>query len=423
MRVLFITTPGLGHFHPLASLAQSLEARGHLVAFAALPSFASSIEASGFRFFPIGPTVREIHATADMKEYAELTDPIARRELVRQRVAPVVVPRVTLPDLLSWCESWTPDLIVDDNYEFAGRIAGDRLDIPYATLRVADIYRYADRHALVPALDAHRKSLGLPLDPDGAMLFRYLYLVNQPESFQMERESLPPTTFRYRRVVFDRSGAEQLPAWVHDLASRPTVYATAGTSVNRTPGLLETFAAALADEPINAILTIGRDRDPAEFGALPHNVHVERYIPQSLALPVCDLVLSHCGSGTLYAALDHGLPMVNIPIGMDQLENAARCAELRLGVTVASSAVSVDAIRAAVREVLTDPSYRERAQRIQRDLHALPGPDAAVELLERLAVEKRPYADFGATQGVSRWEEPHLVRSYAPHDSLTRCCR
>jgi UDP:flavonoid glycosyltransferase YjiC (YdhE family) len=400
MRVLFITSPGLGHFHPLASIARSLEATGHLVAFAALPSFASSVEASGFRFFPIGPTVDEMHATPEMQEYAKLTDPIARRELVRKRVAPVIVPRVTLPDLLSWCESWTPDLIVDENYELAGRIAGERLDIPYATLKVFDAYPYADRRDLVPALDVHRTSVGLPADPDGAMLFRYLYLVNEPESLQVEHAELPPTTFRCRREVFDRSGEEQLPAWLHDLPSRPTVYATAGTSVNRTPGLLETFAAALADEPINVILTIGRDRDPADFGTLPDNLHIERYIPQSLVFPACDVVLSHCGSGTMYAALDHGLPMVNVPIGMDQLENAARCAALGLGVTVESSALGVDTLRAAVREVIAHPEYREHAQRIQREMHALPGPGEVVALLECLAAEKRPYR--GATRMYAR---------------------
>jgi UDP:flavonoid glycosyltransferase YjiC (YdhE family) len=399
MRVLFVTTPGLGHLHPLASIARALEAAGHLVAFAALPSFASSVEASGFRFFPIGPTVGEIHAMAEMQEYAKLTDPIARRELIRQRVAPVVVPRVTLPDLLSWCESWTPDLIVDDNYDFAGRIAGDRLDIPYATLKVFDAYPYAARRDLVPALDVHRTSLGLSTDPDGAMLFRYLYLVNEPESLQVGREELPPTTFRCRREVFDRSGEEHFPSWLHDLPSRPTVYATAGTSVNRTPGLLETFAAALADEPVNVILTIGHDRNPADFGTLPNNLHVERYIPQSLVLPMCDVVLSHCGSGTMYAALDHGLPMVNVPVGMDQFENGVRCAALKLGVTVASSALSVDAIRAAVREVLAEPSYRANALRMRRDMRALPGPGEVVALLERLAAEKRPYCPAAMAVG------------------------
>jgi UDP:flavonoid glycosyltransferase YjiC (YdhE family) len=65
-------------------------------------------------------------------------------------------------------------------------------------------------------------------------------------------------------------------------------FATAGTQVNRTRGLLESFLEALRDEPITLILTIGRDRDPAEFGLQPDHVHIESYIPESLVLQACD---------------------------------------------------------------------------------------------------------------------------------------
>lgn len=121
-------------------------------------------------------------------------------------------------------------------------------------------------------------------------------------------------------------------------------------------------------------------------------MHIERYIPQSLVLPACDLVLSHCGAGTMYAALDHGLPMVNVPIGMDQPENAARCASLKLGLTVNPMTRTADTIRDAVREVLADPSYCTNAQRVQTEMQALPAPSDVVDILERLARDKLPFA-------------------------------
>jgi UDP:flavonoid glycosyltransferase YjiC (YdhE family) len=243
-------------------------------------------------------------------------------------------------------------------------------------------------------MHALRALVGLPPDPDGAMLFRYLYLLNEPLSFHTDGQVLPPTTFRCRRVVFDQSGGEQRPDWLTDLPAGPTLYATAGTAVNRTPGLVESFLAALRDEPVTLILTIGRDRGPAEFGPGPQpgRVHIERYLPQSLVLSACDLVLSHCGSGTMYAALDHGLSMVNVPVGMDQLENAARCASLKLGLTVDASARMDGAIRDAVREVLADPGYRTNAQRVQQEMQALPAPSDVVAIFERLAGDKQPFA-------------------------------
>jgi UDP:flavonoid glycosyltransferase YjiC (YdhE family) len=85
MRVLF-TSPVVGHFQPLVPIARALESVRHVAAYASTPNFASTVEASGFSFFPIGPGLQEIYATPEMQEYARLTDPIARRELMRRRV-------------------------------------------------------------------------------------------------------------------------------------------------------------------------------------------------------------------------------------------------------------------------------------------------------------------------------------------------
>jgi MGT family glycosyltransferase len=145
---------------------------------------------------------------------------------------------------------------------------------------------------------------------------------------------------------------------------------------------------ALREEPVNLILTIGRDRDPAEFGQQPANVHIERYIPQSLVLDACDLVVSHAGSGTMLAALDRGLPLVNIPVAFDQPSNALRCATSGVGLTVNPGERTPHAIRTAVRTVLADPSYRRNAQTLQASIQEMPGPEFTVRLLERLAACK-----------------------------------
>jgi UDP:flavonoid glycosyltransferase YjiC (YdhE family) len=42
-------------------------------------------------------------------------------------------------------------------------------------------------------------------------------------------------------------------------------------------------------------------------------------------------------------------------------------------------------IREAVREVLGNPRYRERAERLREEMQRLSGPEYAVALLEKLA--------------------------------------
>jgi MGT family glycosyltransferase len=187
----------------------------------------------------------------------------------------------------------------------------------------------------------------------------------------------------------DRSGAEGLPAWVAALPDRPVVYVGLGT-VSNEPAVFRAFIAGLRGEALTAIVTVGRDQDPADYGPPPASVHIERYIPLSLLLPHCDLAVTSGGSGTLTAALAHGLPVVVVPILADHPANAARCAELGLGRVVPPADLTPETAREAVLAVLGDSTYRQNTERVRDEMAALPGPEYAVELLERLAAERQP---------------------------------
>jgi UDP:flavonoid glycosyltransferase YjiC (YdhE family) len=113
------------------------------------------------------------------------------------------------------------------------------------------------------------------------------------------------------------------------LPDRPVVYAAMGTASNRVPGVLEAIREGLRKEPITLIMTTSRYRDPASFGPRPTHVRVERYVPQSLLFPRCDLMVTYGGTGTNMTALGHGLTMVLIPIAADRPDNARRCEAFR----------------------------------------------------------------------------------------------
>jgi MGT family glycosyltransferase len=201
---------------------------------------------------------------------------------------------------------------------------------------------------------------------------------------------IPPTVRFLRPVPFDRPEGETLPAWVEGLLPRPTVHASLGTIFHRTPGVFEAILAGLRDEPINLLLAIGRDQDPARFGAQPPHVRIERYVSHALLLPRCDVVITHGGYGSVMVCLDTGVPMVVIPLaGGDQAGNANRCAALGVARVVPPDQHTPEAIRAAVRDILDDPRYRQTARRLREQIRALPGPKHAVGLLEQLAVGLR----------------------------------
>lgn len=235
-------------------------------------------------------------------------------------------------------------------------------------------------------LDGMRAAYGLPPDPSLAMLHRHLYLACLPPSFLGPNLTIPPTVRFVRPVPFDWPENEVLPAWIDQLPRRPTVHASLGTIYHRTPGVFEAILAGLRDEPIDLLLAIGRDQDPARLGAQPSNVRIERYLPHAQLLPRCDVAVIHGGYGSVMACLGAGVPMVVLPLGGgDQDGNARRCEALGVAQVVPADQRTPEMIRAAVQDVLSDPSYREHAGQLRDQIQALPGPAHAVGLLEHLA--------------------------------------
>jgi MGT family glycosyltransferase len=191
--------------------------------------------------------------------------------------------------------------------------------------------------------------------------------------------------------------AEPPPAWLAHLGPDPLVYLTLGTVFHLEAGdLMARLISALRSLPITLIATVGREIDPAEFGPQPANVRLERYVAQAHLLPRSDLVISHGGSGTIIGALAHGLPQVVIPLGADQLNNAARCRDLGLGRVLDVMTITPEVIRDAASDALTNPTYGVRAAQFQAEIAALPGPGHAVRLLEqvvntyRLSLHREP---------------------------------
>ena len=388
MRILFTAAATPSHYHSQVPLAYALLEAGHAVAFATGPNVVPQLAHIGLDAFPVGAPYAPLHGVRP-------ADP--RQALwwgwERTYVGPPAAAR--LADLLPLCARWRPDLIVRENTEFAGCIAAEARGIPHAIIQNGNfaVLGSLPREQLRERLDALRAGAGLPPDPALAMPFRYLLLLPVPRAFHDPALPLPPTAHFLRPLAFDRTGDEGLPGWVDALPPRPTVYMTLGTVFNGRVDLFAVAIAALRDEPVNLIVTVGRDQDPAQFGPQPDNVRIERYIPQSLLLPRCAALINVAGLNSVRSAFEHGLPLVLLPLMGEQAFNAERCEALGLARVFDARTVTPEAVRTAVRVVLADPSYRANAERVRDTIATMPGPEHVVALLERLAVQRRPLID------------------------------
>lgn len=388
MRMLFTFAGGSGHFVPLLPIARAAAKVGHLVAFAGQPAMIPAVEAAGFMAFATaGATVGQPPQRLPLLKLDIEREDRALRDGYATRIA-----RERAIAILAVCAHWQPDLIVCDETDFGSMLVAERLRLPYATVLVTAAGSFVRPSLVAAPLNTLRAEHGLPPDPDLAMRSRYLVVSPFPPSYRDPAYPLPATAHTIRPLTLDDAPTETVLPWVTQLPDQPTVYFTLGTVFNLESGdLFARVLAGLRELPINVIATVGQEIDPSEFGPQPTNIRITRYIPQSAILPYCHLVVSHGGSGSVTGALAHGLPMVVIPMGADQPLNAARCADLGVARVLDAVEATPAGVRDVVATVLADPGYRRAAERMRDEIAALPGPAYAVTLLERLAMEQRPF--------------------------------
>jgi UDP:flavonoid glycosyltransferase YjiC (YdhE family) len=376
MRVLFTFAGGSGHADPLVPVAVAARSAGHDVAFAGRRSAAGTVEANGFALFarPADPsddppTITPLLEIDMEREYRVLREYYAGR-LARERATRV----------LDVCAEWRPDVIVCDEVDFGSMIAAERLGLPHATVLVTASGSFVRAEVVAGALDAVRAEQGLAPDPSLGMPSRHLVISPIPPSFRDPAFPLPKNALSIRPDEIAKARAA-----VERSSDLPTVYFTLGTVFNMESGdLFERVLTGLRDLPLHLIVTVGRELDPESFGLQPSNVRIERYIRQWDVLPQCDVVVNHGGSGSVIGALAHGLPMVVLAMGADQSLNAGRCQALGVGIALDGARASPRSVGEAVTTILSDQSYRVAAEAIRDEIAALPGPAAAVSLLEEL---------------------------------------
>jgi len=379
MRVLFSCVGDAGHFRPLLPLARAFVAAGHAAAFAAPAAFAERVEAAGFEALPAGIPMREVRArVVELDAHLRTLPPLERRLFAFSvRFGEIAAP-AKVRDLHAVASTWKPDLVVFESADLAAPIVAAALEVPSVLHAFGRIVPLACYQRAADATAPLWRDLDLEPQPLGGV-YSGLYLDPCPPSLQ---STSVPEGVRVEpiRPVFPPDPGESLPPRLEHLPDRPTVYVTLGTMFNEL-AVFRVLLAALADVDCNVVATVGRNNDPDELGPLPENAFVERYVAQSLLLPRSAATVTHGGSGSTLAALAHGVPMLFVPQGADQFENAVACTEFGAGRVLMPGEVTEEAVREGVVALLEEAAYRERAAVLAAEIAALPAPEELVDVL------------------------------------------
>jgi UDP:flavonoid glycosyltransferase YjiC (YdhE family) len=375
LRILISVRPYHGHFHSLVPLARALIDAGHEVAVATAPELASAVLAAGLAWYPAGLHPDAVLALGDDEDGADVEDEDYGPSVTAVKVADLV-------DIV--LGSFAPDLVIRDPTDLAAVIAGELLGLRVATFGICHFINDLLWH-LVDVdrqYNEARVQHGLAADPALDTLYDGLYLSIVPPELDMFDPLPVPRVQRIAYQPWDGGQGGVPPEWLAALPDRPTVLVTLGTVFNDRVDLFDGILGALEAEDVNVICTVGADFDVTALGRLPANARVEQYLPHSLVLPFCDVMVSHGGFNTVMGALCAGVPVVAIPLGSDQEHNAERCAELGIGIDIPEDDFDAGHLRRAVRRILADPEFKANLAVLSASMAAQPSPAAAVAAVE-----------------------------------------
>ncbi|MGZ4305824.1 MAG: glycosyltransferase, partial [Solirubrobacteraceae bacterium] len=423
-RFLITLWPFTGHLLPQMSIAIALRERGHEVAFYSGEAVRSIVEGEGFEFFPFDRVDQE-RAFRGMRA---VDSGDRRNRPGGGRLLPIMRDWLveTIPDQLAdlgpLLARWRPDAIATDLSLWGPIVVlsdSQRVPVALSSTFMGPLIPGPDAPAfgfglrpprtrperlLAQALttltelggismrrrvDAIRAQHGLPplaMSVNRHTARLHLYLVGNVRELDYDRHDLPPSVHYVGNCIWYPE-AESTEAWLRRIPTeRPWVHVTESTLAYGDPFLLRTAIAALADQPVELIVTTGNQRDVSSLGATEAaNVHLAPWLSHGELMKRCSAVVTVGGKATILAAMEAGVPLVIVPTTWDKPDNARRVTLTGAGVRVSARRCTPESLRAAVHKVLDQPQYRAAAQRVAARLAGAPGPGRAAELLEGLA--------------------------------------
>jgi len=375
MRMLFTTTSGAGHFLPLVPLADAACAAGHDVGVAAPAESTGMVEGVGHRHLPFGGVPPDDPRRGAVFGALPTLPQMEAMTLVGREIFGRLNTSYALPDMVRTVHSWRPDVVISDAAELAGGLAAEAADVPSMRVHPGLASRTDFDAAIASGVVELRAELGLPADPDGRLLRVPPQVAYFPEELDEPAPGAAPVLrIRDPRHVAGAGGARE-----------DAVYVTLGSEAASMPFFADTLRAAVAAVTaagLAAVVTTGRDGDPAVLADIPGDVRAERWVDPSVVLPIVRAVVCHAGAGTTLAALAAGLPVVAVPLFAEQPLNAARIAAVDAGVVVLPGPDLAARLESAVRAVTAEAP--PGAARMAAAMAALPDVSAALAVAEGL---------------------------------------
>lgn len=403
-----------GHLNPMTTLGWELQRRGHQVTLFGILDAQSAARSAGLGFRAIGESDFPLGA---MAQIFDQQGKLSGLKAVRYTVTWIENITATFlreaPAAIK--EAGVEALLIDQISPEGGTIA-NFLDIPFVSVANA-LISYRDinippSHTLwsysptwwarlrnlfgqtvleqivqpvIKVITEYRREWQLPTYTSPNDFYSPLALISQQAvAFEFPRQNLPEH-IHFTGPMYNSKIRQSVDFPFEQLTGKPLIYASLGTLQNRLQYVFQNIAQACVGLDAQLVISLGSGINAESIPKLPGSPIVVKYAPQLKLLQKANLVITHAGLNTTLESLSHGVPMVAIPISLDQPGVAARIAWTGTGKVVPLSRLSVPKLRETITQVLTHESYKTNAVQLQQALHDAGGVSRAVDIIEKVA--------------------------------------
>jgi MGT family glycosyltransferase len=313
-----------------------------------------------------------------------------------------------------------PDVIVTDFAFLAASLAAEVARIPFAVIyhsglpfrgelippfgsglpigadavTVAPYLRQEKRvlQLLDDRINLVRRRLGLPSFVHDLLRTPnspWLNLIASVASAEAPRDNLTTTTLFVGPCTGKRNDQPEFP-FTSLKPEKFKIYVSLGTIFNNRPWFFQTIMRALDLPDYQVILSAGGAFARLQRDSIPSNTMIFRSVPQVALLSRVDLFISHGGNNSINEALAAGKPILVVPIGGEQGDNAARIVYLGVGKRLEIAHLDEEQLRSTVAEIRTDARFASRASEIRTTIQTTEGLATASRCIHWLARHRLP---------------------------------
>ena len=411
MRVLLTSLPAEAHFNTLVPLAWAMQGAGHDVHVAVKPQLSDRVTAAGLTAVPVGSgdehggllgrlggDLVDVYASID---FTGLRDDTAEQVLSANDVLTGTFYGLAndagfVAELAEYADVWRPDLIIWEQFTFAGGIVGEARGIPHGRLVWSPDLFYRMRQKVTDALAGTPEWLRDDALADwlAAAAGGFGREFTEDLLFGQWQIELSPPEIRLpspRRIISTRyvpyNGTSVVPNWLREPPATRRVALTMGITSRggdyANPVDVGAVLKTLAELDIEVVATLS-DEEQAAVGPVPDRVRLVDFVPLRALLPTCDAIVHHGGSGTWASALAAGVPQLIVSNMWDNVFRGQQLAELGAGIYLSPEAASPDAVRDRLVPLLADESFRAGACRLSDSMRRQPSPADIVAALAEL---------------------------------------